>query len=212
MAKIAIVGGGGFAAEVIEVALMLGHEIVGIYATRNSLKEYEHLGYLDEMKSSMKSFDAVHIAIGAVNREGIANRRGVIDFLKRHGIPSISLVSPKNCISESVEIGEGVYIGHEVLISCNSRIDDFVLINQRATIGHDCRVEENVSIAPLVFLGGNVSVGRDSMIGVGAIARQGISIGENSIVGMGSLLIRSIKAGSTTLQLPSRVLKKSEKI
>jgi serine acetyltransferase len=44
------------------------------------------------------------------------------------------------------------------------------------------------------------------------VGRQGISIGENSIVGMGSLLIRSIKAGSTTLQLPSRVLKKSEKI
>ncbi len=205
MARVAIIGGGGFAKEVIEVGRMCGHEIVGIFARENSLSDYPHLGYLDEMLTMRKRFDAVHIAVGAVNRKGMQNRREILEFLREHGIPMISLISPKADLGNGVRFGEGVYIGHRALISCDTRIADAVLINQGAVIGHDCWIEENVSIAPLVFLGGQVVIESDTMIGARATLRQGLRIGTSSLVGMGSIVIKNLKPGSTTLQLPSKI-------
>jgi len=212
MAKVAIVGGGGFAKEVIEVARMLGHEVVGIFAIKNSLKEHKHLGYLEEMVNLRGHYDALHIAIGAVNAKGIANRRHVIEHIRKHSLSVVSLISPKTTIAPTVRIGKGVYIGHDTLISCDTVINDFVLINQRAVIGHDCVVEENVSIAPLVFLGGDVRVEKDSMLGVRTTIRQGLNIGKGSVVGMGSIVIKNLRPYSTTLQMPSKIYRDEGKM
>ncbi len=207
MARVAIIGGGGFAKEVIEIAELLGHKIVGIFALENSLKEYKYLGYKDEILSKRDSYDAIHIAIGAVNQQGIEIRNELIDFLQQHNIPSISLISPKATIAKSVTIKEGTFIAHEVLISCDTQIGNYVIINQRAVIGHDCKIEDRVSIAPLVFLGGGVIVEKESMIGVRATIRQGIKIAHNSTIGMGSLVIKSTKPYTLTLQMPSKTHK-----
>ena len=205
MAKIAIIGGGGFAKEVIEVAKMQGHNIVGIFALENSLREYPYLGYLEEAVTKQDEYDYLHIAIGAVNAKGMQNRRKILEFIKENNLPLISLISPKADIGEGVKIGDGVYIGHRVIVSCDSVISDGVLINQGAVIGHDCKIAENVSIAPLVFLGGNVAVEKDVMIGVRATIRQGVRIGHNSLIGMGSIVIKNILPNSTTLQMPSKI-------
>ena len=205
MARVAIVGGGGFAKEVIEVARMLGHEAVGVFALENSLPDLPHLGYLEEMRTRRDDYDALCLAVGAVNARGIADRRRIIGYIRAHALPTLSLVSPLATVAPSVTIGEGVFIGHEVLISCDARIGDFVLINQRAVIGHDARIDENVSVAPLVFLGGNVRVEADTMLGVRATVRQGLRIGQECVVGMGSLVIKNLKPRSTTLQMPSKI-------
>jgi len=206
MSKIAVIGGGGLAKEIIEIIKLNNDELFGIFAKENSLS-YPYFGYLDELKKLKNEFDGVVLAVGAVNKEGIKNRRIIIDFIKENNIPLISVISPYARISKNVKLGEGIYIGHDVLISCDSEISDNVLINQRALIGHDCKIYENVSIAPQVFLGGGVEIERDVMIGVGATIRQGVKIGNNSIIGMRSIVIKNIKNGSLVLQSPSKVFK-----
>lgn len=202
--KIAIIGGGGFAKEVIEVALLNGYEIYGVFSKENSLEEYKYFGYLNELNELKDKFDGVHIAIGAVNKEGIKNRRVIIEFLKENGIKQISLISPLAILSKDVKIGDGVYIGHKALLSIGVSIGDNVLLNQACVIGHDCKIEDNTSIAPLVFLGGNVIVENDVMVGVRSTIRQGVKIGQNSIIGMCSTIIKNIKADSLTLPTPSK--------
>ncbi len=202
--KIAIIGGGGFAKEITEVILMNKDEIYGIFAKENSL-EYNYFGYLKELNEHKNNFDGAILAIGAVNREGIKNRRKIIEFIKKNNIKLISVISPLATISKSVKIGNGIYIGHGVLISCNSEICDNVLINHNAVIGHDVKIYENVSIAPQVFIGGGVVIEKDVMIGVGSTLRQGIKIGSNSIIGMRSIIIKNIKDNSTVLHQISKV-------
>jgi len=206
MARVAIIGGGGFAKEVIEVAIMQGHTISGIFALENSL-EYPHLGYFEEMLSRRDEYDYLHIAIGAVNRNGMQNRAKILDFIYKHSLPMISLISPKADIADDVVIGNGVYIGHRVIISCSTVIDDAVLINHSAVIGHDCKIAKNVSIAPLVFLGGGVEIESGVMVGVRSTIRQGLKIGQDSVIGMCSIIIKNVKPSSTTLQMPSKIYK-----
>jgi sugar O-acyltransferase (sialic acid O-acetyltransferase NeuD family) len=202
--KIAVIGGGGLAKEIIEVILMNGDEVYGIFAKENSLN-YAYLGYLDELNKHKNNFDGVILAIGAVNKDGIKNRKNIIDFLKKENIKLISVISPFATISNSVKIGDGVYIGHNVLISCDSKIENNVLINHNAIIGHDVKIDENVSIAPQVFLGGGVIIEKNVMIGVGATLKQGIKIGNNSIIGMRSVIIKNIKQNSIVLPTISKI-------
>ncbi len=204
--KIAVIGGGGFAKEIIEVIQMNGDEVYGIFAKSSTLS-YRHFGYLDELLEHKEYFDGAILAIGAVNKEGIANRRAIMDFLKEHSINLISVISPLTTISPSVKIGDGVYIAHGVTISCDTKIGDSVLINNNALIGHDVFISENVSIAPQVFLGGGVIIEKDVMLGVGATLRQGIRVGSGSIVGMRSIIIKNIKPDSIVLHPISKIYK-----
>jgi len=206
MSKIAIIGGGGFAKEVIEVIHMNGDEVYGVFAQKNSL-DYPFFGYLDELNGHKENFDGCIIAIGAVNKEGIENRKNIINFIKENNIPLISVISPLATISENVKIGKGVYIGHNVLVSVDVKLADNILINHNAVIGHDVVINENVSIGPQVFLGGGVEIEKDVMIGVGATIRQGLKIGTGSIIGMRSIVIKNIKPNSLTLQTPSKIYK-----
>ena len=206
MSKIAIIGGGGFAKEIIEVIQMNGDEVYGIFATKNSLN-YPYHGYLKELNEHKNRFDGVIIAIGAVNKEGVENRKKIIQFIEQNNIPLISVISPFATISKNVKIGKGVYIGHNVLVSVDSEIKDNILINHNAVIGHDVIINENVSIGPQVFLGGGVEIEKDVMIGVGATIRQGLKIGSNSIIGMRSIVMKNIKEDSIILQPPSKIYK-----
>lgn len=203
--NIAVVGGGGFAKEVIEVAKMLGYSIHGIFAQESSLGDFEYRGYLEELNQQKDSFDGVIVAVGAVNRQGIKNRAEIIEFIDANDIPLISVISPLATIAKSVKIAKGVYIGHNVLISCDTEISQNVLINHNACIGHDCLISTNVSIGPQVFLGGGVVIKSDVIVGVGATVMQGIEIGENSLIGMRSVVMKRVKPNSMTIHPPSKI-------
>ena len=204
--NIAIIGGGGLAKEVIEVAEMLGHNIAGIFAKEMHIKNYKHLGYLQELIQLKSKIDGVIIALGAVNQIGIKNREKIIDNLKKEDIKLISIISPHAVISPSATIGKGVYIAHQTMLSSNVQIGDNVCINHQVAIGHDTKIGANVSISPQAFIGGEVVVENHVMIGATAALKQGISVGEYATIGMKALLLKSLKAHGFVFAMPSRTL------
>lgn len=202
--KIAIIGGGGFAKEVIEVAEMLNYEIYGIFAKESNLDKINYCGYLDELNKLKHEFDGAVIAIGAINKKGIEIRAKIIKFLEENNIPLISIISPLSIISKSVKIGNGTYVAHSVTISCDTIIGNNILINHNVVIGHDCIINDNVSIAPQVFIGGNTRIDSDVIIGVAATIMQGISICSDVLIGMRSIVIKNIKSSGYTVPIPSK--------
>lgn len=193
MKKIAILGGGGLAKEFIELIELNGHIPYGVFAKESLIDSVPYLGYLNEIIAQKENFDAIALAVGGVNTEGIKNRRSLIDFLRHNNIPIATLISPHATISKSAVIGEGSYIHHLAAISCDATLGAYSLINTGAVVGHDVIIGKNCTVSPKVFLGGNVRVGDDSLIGAGAIVKQGITIGEGCIVGMGTVVQRSMK-------------------
>lgn len=192
--RLAIIGGGGFAKEIIEVALLNGFEIAGIFAQQNNLPDYPYLGYLDELLTKREMYDSVHIAFGGINQIGITNRSKVIQFLEEHTIPVSTLISPYARISNDVQISEGAYIAHNALVSCEVKIGPHVIINTASLIGHDVHIGKNTTVSPQAFIGGETVIGKNSLIGAGVLVKQGLNIGENCIVGMGTIVQRSIQS------------------
>lgn len=194
MKKIAIIGGGGLAKEFIEIIDMCGHSLYGIFSRENHLKNIPYHGYLDELLVLKDEFDAVVLAVGGVNTEGMANRKELIAFLSENAIPFATLISPNTTISKSVILEEGCYVHHQSAISCDAHIGAYTMVNTAAMIGHDVHIGENCSISPRAFIGGNVTIGNNTLIGAGALLKQGITIGEGCIIGMGTIVQRSMPA------------------
>jgi len=199
--KIALIGGGGFAYEVLEVAAMLNHDVVGYFAEDKSSFAHDYIGTPDTIHLNQNNFDAVFLAFGATDARSQANRWKLIDYLSQHSIKVETLVSPWAKISKGVKIGEGSFVAHNVCLSTYAALGKYNLLNTSAVIGHHTVLGDNNIVSPCVFVGGGVSIGNNNILGASVNILQGIKLGDNCLVGMGSNVFRSLK--DNTIVWPS---------
>lgn len=197
MTDVAILGSGGFAKEVAELAKLSGHRIVACYSIVPGWFEALHRGYLAEMQRDRNEFEAVMLGIGAIDRRSLSIRRGLVDWLLENGFVCPPVVSPSAVCAEGVVLAPGVVVAHGAILGVDSRVGAFSVCNSGSMIGHDANVGENVIIAPGAFLGGNVSIGQNSLVGPLSKVLQGVTLGEDTLVGVGCLAPRDMLAGQT---------------
>ena len=197
MQKLALVGSGGFAKEVAELARLNGHSIAGCYSTNEGAFADLHRGYLDELERDRDEFDGVVLGVGAVDRRTLGVRRGLIDWLVERGFRCPAVVSPRAVCARGAVLDDGAVVAHGVVLGVDCRIGAFSICNAGAIVGHDAVIEPNVIVAPGAFLGGAATVGENSLIGPLAKVLQGVSLGPDTLVGVGCLAIKSLKAGQT---------------
>ncbi|MFZ6864528.1 NeuD/PglB/VioB family sugar acetyltransferase [Undibacterium sp. Ji67W] len=207
MKKIVLIGGGGFAKEVLEIAELCGHQVVGYVAPAPAVVALPYWGTQEFLLATRENFDAVCIAFGAVNRESATKRAEVVAWLIENQLPSISLVSPKAIVSKGVNIADGTIIAHGAVLSVDCSVDSFCVINTNAIIGHDTKIGKNVTIAPGAFVAGNAHIHENSLLGPGTIILESREVGANVVVGMGGTVARDVPDGATVMPVLSRVLK-----
>lgn len=120
---------------------------------------------------------------------------------------------------ELIAIGNGVYIGKEVLIECNAEIGDGTLIaNRVAMVGrhdHDFRaIGIPVRFSPWIgstktasrFHREKVVIEADVWIGFGATVLSGVRIGRGAIVAAGAVVSRDIPSYAIVAGNPAQVI------
>jgi acetyltransferase EpsM len=206
MTKIALIGGGGFAKEVCEIANLMGHQVVGYVGSAAGVIDYPYWGDIDQLADRRTEFDAICVAFGAIDRKSLAIRAGIITWLSLQGFKSIPLISPYAVHSSGATVADGAFVAHGAVLSVDARIGAFSILNTNAVIGHDANIGHNAIIAPGAFIGGNAVIGENSLIGPGAIVLEGRAVGSEVIVGLGGTVVRNVKNGSTVMPMRSRVL------
>lgn len=202
--RLAILGGGGFAREVAEVAEMRAYAIAACYALDPGSFAGMHRGYLDELEREAGEFDGVALGIGATDRRSLRRRLDLIDWLVARHIVCPPLVSPHAIVAPSAVVGDGAFVAHGVILGLDARVEAFGLVNSGAILGHDVHVSTNAIVAPGAFLGGGSRIGGSTLVGPLAKVLQGVAIGSNVIVGIGCTALRSVADGSTIWPRPDR--------
>jgi acetyltransferase EpsM len=205
MSRILLIGGGGFAKEVHELADLAGHEVVGYVADASGVVDLPYLGGIEALPELKSQFDHAVVAFGAVDRRSIKRRAEQIGRLEGQGLNFIALVSPHATISRGVVIEPGAIVAHGVVVSVDARIGAHAILNTSAVVGHDAIVGERTIVAPSAFLGGAASIGCDCLIGPGAMVLEGRSVGNQVIVSLGGLVLRNVAEGMTILPTRSEV-------
>ena len=124
-----------------------------------------------------------------------------------------------------LQIGDDVYIGDDVLISCSDRVE----IGADTLIGHGAQIFDNDShpVDPedrarqwrriryaerqqFTVDHAPVTIGRQVWIGMYALVMKGVTIGDGSVVAAGSVITRDVPALSVVGGNPARPLRTIE--
>jgi len=130
---------------------------------------------------------------------------------------SFAIASGRFSDQPTLRIGDRVFIGHNVSITCNREvvIEDDVLIASNCRIsdydGHPSSLEKRMKndlpddrdMRP-------VHIGKGAWIGSGALILKGVTIGEGSIVGANSVVTRDVPAYCVAAGSPAVVVKRVE--
>jgi sugar O-acyltransferase (sialic acid O-acetyltransferase NeuD family) len=202
---IIIIGAGGHAISVANVALSAGYAIkhfVDKNKSGSDLLGFKIISDIENLKDP--SIYSYAIAVGDNNlREHIYE-----EHIKK--LPTLKfpqLIHKSAIVSKFVEIGEGTVMMPLSIIGPNSSVGKFCIINTHSSIDHDCAIDDYSSIAPSATTGGNVRIGLRSAISIGAKIKHGVKIGDDCVIGGNSYLNNNLPNNIVAYGTPAKVIR-----
>ena len=206
--RVVLLGSGGHAKVVLEIARALGLTIAGYCGPAATppglllgtawLGDDDALGRLREQ--GLRHFVA---ALGD-NR----TRERVTARAEAAGLVAATLIHPTAVVSPSARIGAGSVLMAGAVVNADTSIGPGSIVNTAASVDHDNEIGAFVHIAPRSVLAGCVSVGHGALVGVGSAVGRGrpLRIGAWARVGTGAVVIRDVPDGATVVGNPARRL------
>lgn len=206
MKKLIIIGAGGHARSVVDIALQNGdYEIIGcIDPAPGNVLGVPVIGNDNDLPAIYsKGIDSIFVAIGDNQK-----RHKLYENAVSIGFEPVNIISQCATISPRVFLGKGICIMAGAVINVNTVIGDNCIINTHCSIDHDCSIGQSSHIAPGVALSGTVKIGEGVHIGTGASVIDGMSIGDWSYIGSGATVVKNVPAGVMAYGVPARVIRK----
>lgn len=210
MEKIAIVGAGGFAREILTLINDINkikpqYEVIGFIGKDKSqtIHGYPVIGSDEEVNNTTEPLSVV-IAVGV---PGLKAR-----IRNKYNNPLISfpiLIHPSVILgdTESIKIGKGSIICAGCILTTDITIKDFVTLNLQCTVGHDTVIGDYSAFMPSVNISGEVNVKDGVYVGTGAKIINQVEIGKQTIVGAGAVVAKSLPANCTAVGVPAKPIK-----
>ncbi len=165
--NIIIVGRGGFSYVVEEELRKLGnYKVIGYmdscYQVSQKINDIYYLKMFDT--AFVKEEVSYHIAIG-----NNSVRKDIYYHNCFEDKQFISIVSSNAWVSESVELGEGSFIGPGAIVNANTYIGKHTIINTNATVEHNCNIGDFCLINTSSILYSNINLIDETTIKVGEV-------------------------------------------
>lgn len=203
--RLVILGAGGHAVSVADVAMAAGWQVVGLVAEAKAgmhMLDIPVVGGLHEVPDFESLFLAVAIGDNAVRQA--AGREYVARFGESR-FPSI--VHPTANVSKFARIGAGTTVMAGASVGPNCDVGRFCLLNTGSSIDHDCRMANFASLAPGAVTGGAVHIGERSAISIGAAVKHGVRIGSDCVVGAMSYVNKDVSDLQVVYGVPARFVR-----
>jgi len=206
-----IFGAKGFAKEVLEVCLekedrdnIVFYDDVSTDLPDKLYNEFKIMRTLKEVEEYFREVDNRFVlGLGGPALREMAWKK----FTSIGGQPSSMISSSSRIGSFGIELGEGVNVMLNSVITNDVRVGKGVLINQISSIGHDVDIEDFVEVCPGVVISGRTKIGEFTFLGSNCTILPNISVGSNVIVGAGSVINRDIPNGCTVVGVPGKIIK-----
>lgn len=210
MKKLVIVGGGGFAREILwlieEINRASHHhdspyQVLG-FITNDGASQVNGIPVLGDDQWAFANLDKNTRFVLAVGASELRARLAATWVSQ--GYHPLRLVHPSVIMSDEVQLGPGAVVCAGAVITVNVRMGAFCLVNLNATIGHDCVLGDFVTLHPGAHLSGGVEVGEGASLGTGAVVLPGVKVGARSQVGAGAVVTEDLAGDATYVGIPAR--------
>lgn len=195
--RLILLGAGGHAKVIAELARATGWQITGFLAPRSERSEESLgaplLGDGADLTADPSWLDQNDLfpAIG----EGEIRWREFVR-LAAAGARVPSLIHPSAVVAPSARIEAGAVVMAGAIIQADSVVGPAAIINTGAQVDHDCTIGAGAMVAPGAVLCGAVHVGDHAFVGAGAVIVPGIHIGRGAFVGAGTTVVNDLHEGT----------------
>lgn len=211
-----IFGAGGFAREVMPVAL---ESLRRLHAD----SDFELVFVVNDGSTAPVNGHRVitEPQFLAADRERFFNtaiadckvRERVSQAMTAGGAEPFSIVAPNSVSMVGNEIGAGAILCPFTTVTSNARIGRHFHANIYSYVAHDCEIGDFVTFAPNVHCNGRVIIEDYAYIGTGAIIKDGTDakptvVGRGAVVGMGSVVTKSVAPYTTVVGNPAAPLQR----
>ncbi len=207
--KLAIIGSGGFAREVYNLAKDINTNFPETFKTINFVEtdDFHKKNFVDGVKVFKLSECDIKKTYFIF---GIADPSKKLKILNElpSSIKFTSLISPTSVISNDFIHGVGLVVMPFSYISCNVSFGAHVHINSHCTIGHDTKVGSFFTSACSVMISGENEISDLCYFGMNSTTKQGITICKNTIIGLNSGVVKDIQKSGTYIGTPAKLLTK----
>lgn len=217
MKKIIILGGGGFAGEVLDTI-----DEINQYTTerisplgflydggeKEKGKVIDGLPVLGSI-SNLKEFDLKEFFLIVPIGRTIWRRKVVKEAIEMGG-KFINIIHPSTRISKWCKIGEGCIIQGQCIFTPDMKIGDFFVCNDNVSIGHETVIGDFVHINPNVNIAGSTKIGNDVFIGVKATILPS-NIGDGAVIGACALITKDVPPYVLAKGIPAKYFEMEEK-
>ena len=191
--KLIVIGDGGHARAIVDVALSTGEfeilAVVGRDETNQKAWQQFGIDWVNEDEIQKYANSSAFGIVGLGQIKDPEPRIKAYELLENLGVELATLVSPKAYVSKTSIIGKGTAVMHGAVVNAHAQIGVNTIINSMALLEHDATVGNHSHISTGAIVNGESRVGDKSFIGSGAVLKQGISVGSSCIVPMGSLVV-----------------------
>jgi sugar O-acyltransferase (sialic acid O-acetyltransferase NeuD family) len=166
----------------------------------------DRMNYPVEILSSVENYEIIQDDVFVCALGGVAFKKKYVSLLIDRGAEFINLIHPTAIIHDFVNLGTGVIVCPNSLISNECVIGDFVTIQSYSTIGHDCVVGKWGHLNAYSFMGGYAILEEEVTLHTRATILPGLVVGKGATVGAGSIVIRKVKPGVTVFGNPAKTI------
>lgn len=178
-----VLGGGGHAAVVADVAGRAGFRVLGFLddaPSASALGGAPHLGAIAALASLAERFPGavVHAAVGSG-----ALREEWLDAARRARFLEGTVVAASADVSALASLGLGAFVGARAVVSARAAVGRGVIVNTGALVEHDAVVEEFAHLASGAIVCGGARVGRGARVDAGAVVPANTTVAPGARVG-----------------------------
>lgn len=208
--RVILVGAGGHAAVVADVARLSGHVVAGFLDTQRPERRGTPycgatvLGGDERLEELLRA--GIRHAVVAIGDCGARQRMS--RQLTLAGFTLRTLQHPSAVVAHDALIGPGTVLAAGSIVNPGVVVGASVILNTACSIDHHCRIGDAVHVCPGVHLGGAVMVGAEAWVGIGATVVNGITIGERALVGAGAVVVRDVPPDVVVRGVPARVARR----
>lgn len=197
MEDILLVGYGGHAKSVADcIERQHKYRVIGYTDVEQRSSVYQYLGTDVVLKSCFEQgIKNAAVGVGYIGKS--VSRTRLYEQLKDIGYKLPVIADPSAVISETVQIGEGTFIGKNAVVNVDVEIGKMCIVNNGAVIEHDCKVGDFSHIAVGAVVCGMARIGRQSFVGANATVIQGVDVGSCVTIGAGSVVLSDVEDHST---------------
>lgn len=206
MKNLVIIGAGGFAREVYDLAnYCYGNDtsftVKGFLSDGPS--DIESRGY-PPVLGTVAGYKICEEDVFICGIGNLYDRKKCVNIILEKGGEFINLIHPNTTISPSVKLGVGVAIKAYCVLASDAEIGDFSFLQSSVIMGHDVKVGKFCQVNSFSFFAGNSIL--EDLVFVGAHAKfvQKAKAETESTVGIGSLILRKVKKGTTVFGSPAK--------